>query len=69
MGDDLRHIRKAKANPFPRPWEHHSAKLHVCNRFALISEAPAENPERALIIGDSILTHVKLAMPLGAAAA
>ncbi|KAK3556263.1 hypothetical protein QTP70_007139 [Hemibagrus guttatus] len=37
--------------------------------FALLSEAPAEKPERALVIGDSILRHVKLARPLGAPAA
>ncbi|XP_053094978.1 uncharacterized protein LOC128319677 isoform X2 [Pangasianodon hypophthalmus] len=63
------HNRKAKANTKARPWEHHSSPLHVSNRFALLSEAPAEKPERALVIGDSILRHVKLARPLGAPAA
>ncbi|KAK3545501.1 hypothetical protein QTP70_007733 [Hemibagrus guttatus] len=37
--------------------------------FALLNEAPAEKPERALVIGDSILRHVKLARPLEAPAA
>ena len=64
-----RHNRKAKANAKARPQEHHSSPLHVSNRFALLSEAPAEKPERALVIGDSILRHVKLARPLGAPAA
>ncbi|KAK3557298.1 hypothetical protein QTP70_026680, partial [Hemibagrus guttatus] len=41
----------------------------MSNRFALLSEAPAEKPERALVLGDSILRHVKLARPLGAPAA
>ncbi|XP_058260768.1 uncharacterized protein LOC131362631, partial [Hemibagrus wyckioides] len=61
-----RHSRKAKANAKARPWEHHSSPLHMSNRFALLSEEPAEKPERALGIGDSILRHVKLARPLGA---
>ncbi|MCJ8744398.1 hypothetical protein PDJAM_G00118210 [Pangasius djambal] len=64
-----RHNRKAKANAKARPREHHSSPLHVSNRFALLGEAPAEKPERALVIGDSILWHVKLARPLGAPAA
>ncbi|KAI5102912.1 hypothetical protein C0J45_6493 [Silurus meridionalis] len=54
-----RHTRKAKAN----------AKARLSNRFALLSEAPAEKPERALVLGDSIMRHVKLARPLGAPAA
>ncbi|KAK3562007.1 hypothetical protein QTP86_023466 [Hemibagrus guttatus] len=41
----------------------------MSNRFALLSEEHAEKPERALVIGDSILRHVKLARPLGAPAA
>ncbi|KAK3566875.1 hypothetical protein QTP86_004773 [Hemibagrus guttatus] len=41
----------------------------MSNRFALLNEAPAEKPERALVIGDSILRHVKLARPLEAPAA
>ncbi|KAF7697681.1 hypothetical protein HF521_004191 [Silurus meridionalis] len=32
-------------------------------RFPLLSEAPAEKPERALVIGYSILRHVKVARP------
>ncbi|KAK3525980.1 hypothetical protein QTP70_011773 [Hemibagrus guttatus] len=40
----------------------------MSNSFALLSEAPAEKPERALVIGNSILRHVKLARPLGAPA-
>ena len=39
----------------------------MSNRFAPLSETPSETPvERALVIGDSILWHVKLASPLGA---
>ncbi|KAK3566959.1 hypothetical protein QTP86_007009 [Hemibagrus guttatus] len=41
----------------------------MSNRFALLSEAPTEKPERALVIGDSVLRHVKLARLLGAPAA
>ncbi|MCI4377752.1 hypothetical protein PGIGA_G00207330 [Pangasianodon gigas] len=44
------HNRNAKANAKARPREHHSSPLHVSNRFALLSEAPAEKPERALVI-------------------
>ncbi|KAF7706894.1 hypothetical protein HF521_020148, partial [Silurus meridionalis] len=57
------HTREAKANAKARPRDHHSSPLHVSNRFALLSEAPAEKPERALVIGDSILRHVKLGAP------
>lgn len=64
-----RHRRKAKANAKARPQEHQSSPVHVSNRFALLSETPAEKPERALVIGDSIMRHVKLARPLGAPAA
>ncbi|KAK3505899.1 hypothetical protein QTP70_003692 [Hemibagrus guttatus] len=64
-----RHSHKAKANAKACPREHHSSPLHMSNRFALLSEEPAEKPERALVIGDSILRHVKLARPLGAPAA
>ncbi|MCJ8728077.1 hypothetical protein PDJAM_G00000120 [Pangasius djambal] len=42
--------RKAKANAKARPREHHSSPLHMSNRFALLSEAPAEKPERALLL-------------------
>ncbi|XP_060775023.1 uncharacterized protein LOC132884939, partial [Neoarius graeffei] len=49
--------------------EHHSSPRHVSNRFALLSDAPTEKPERALVIGDSIIRHMKLAQPLGAPAA
>ncbi|KAI5609732.1 hypothetical protein C0J50_5712 [Silurus asotus] len=52
-----RHTRKAKANAKACPQEHHSSPLHVSNRFALLSDAPAEKPERALVLGDSILRH------------
>ncbi|KAI5085412.1 hypothetical protein C0J45_23126, partial [Silurus meridionalis] len=64
-----RHTRKAKANAKACQRQHHSSPLRVSNRFALLSEAPAEKPERALVLGDSILRHVKLARPLGAPAA
>ncbi|KAF7705703.1 hypothetical protein HF521_020989, partial [Silurus meridionalis] len=63
------HSRKAKAKAKACPREHHFSPLHMSNRFALLSEAPAEKPERALVIGDSILRHEKLARPLGAPAA
>lgn len=43
---------RAKANTKARPWGHHSSPLHVCKRFALLSEAPAEKPDRALVMGD-----------------
>ncbi|XP_060758750.1 uncharacterized protein LOC132869548 [Neoarius graeffei] len=60
---------RAKATAEARPREHHSSPRHVSNRFALLSDAPTEKPERALVIGDSIIRHVKLAQPLGAPAA
>ncbi|XP_053543938.1 uncharacterized protein LOC128635358 [Ictalurus punctatus] len=58
------HNCKAKANAKACPQEQHSALLHISNRFALLSEAPTEKPERALVIGYSVLKHVKLARPL-----
>ena len=68
-----RHSRKAKANAYAEakasPPEHHAPPIHVSNRFAPLSEAPAEEPVKsALVIGDSIVRHVKLATPLGAPA-
>ncbi|KAI4890397.1 hypothetical protein NFI96_006747 [Prochilodus magdalenae] len=54
---------KAKAGPF----KHRSSPVHVSNRFSLLGEKPVEKPvERALVTGDSILPHVKIASPLGA---
>lgn len=41
----------------------------MANRFALLSEAPAEKPEQALVLLYYILKHVKLARPLRAPAA
>ncbi|XP_060763863.1 uncharacterized protein LOC132872794 [Neoarius graeffei] len=64
-----RHKHRAKATTEARPREHHSSPRHVSNRFALLSDATTEKPERALVIGDSIIRHVKLAQPLGAPAA
>ncbi|XP_036416053.1 uncharacterized protein LOC118800012 [Colossoma macropomum] len=68
-----RHSRKAKANANAEakasPPEHHVPLIHVSNRFAPLSETPAEEPVKsALVIGDSIVRHVKLATPLGAPA-
>ncbi|KAL7848198.1 hypothetical protein AOLI_G00229160, partial [Acnodon oligacanthus] len=65
-----RSSRKAKANANAEakvsPPEHHAPLIRVSNRFAPLSEAPAEEPVKgALVIGDSIVRHVKLATPLG----
>ncbi|XP_066523408.1 uncharacterized protein [Hoplias malabaricus] len=68
-----RHGRKAKADANAEakaiPPGHHAPPIRVSNRFALLSEAPAEEPvNSALVIGDSIVRHVKLVTPLGAPA-
>ncbi|XP_060779402.1 uncharacterized protein LOC132887789 [Neoarius graeffei] len=63
------HKHKAKATAEACPWEHHSSPRHVSNRFALLSDAPTEKPERALVIRDSIIWHMKLTQPLGAPSA
>ncbi|XP_066525745.1 uncharacterized protein [Hoplias malabaricus] len=68
-----RHSRRAKADANAEakasPPGHHAPPIRVSNRFAPLSEAPAEEPVKsALVIGDSIVRHVKLATPLGAPA-
>ncbi|XP_036419996.1 uncharacterized protein LOC118803642 [Colossoma macropomum] len=68
-----RHSRKAKANANAEakasPPEHHTPPIYVSNRFAPLSKTPAEEPVKsALVIGDSIVRHVKLATPFGAPA-
>ncbi|XP_076828786.1 uncharacterized protein LOC143474979 [Brachyhypopomus gauderio] len=56
----------ANANASTSPPEHHSP-VHVSNRFALLSETPAEEPvSRTMVIGDSIVRHMKVAIPVGA---
>ncbi|KAL7887937.1 hypothetical protein AOLI_G00029110 [Acnodon oligacanthus] len=65
-----RSSQKAKANANAEakasPPEHHAPSIRGSNRFAPLSEAPAEEPVKgALVIGDSIVRHVKLATPLG----
>ncbi|XP_066524850.1 uncharacterized protein [Hoplias malabaricus] len=48
------------------PPGHHAPQIRMSNRFAPLSEAPAEEPVKsALVIRDSIVQHVKLATPLG----
>uniref|UniRef100_A0A3B4DPH6 SGNH hydrolase-type esterase domain-containing protein n=1 Tax=Pygocentrus nattereri TaxID=42514 RepID=A0A3B4DPH6_PYGNA len=68
-----RSSRKAKANANAEakasPPEHHAPPIRVSNRFAPLSEAPTVKPVKStLVIGDSIVRHVKLATPLGAPA-
>lgn len=64
-----RHSKKAKASAKASPPAHYTAPIHVSNRFAPLSEAPTEEPVKStLVIGDSIVRHVKLASPLGAPA-
>ncbi|XP_076827350.1 uncharacterized protein LOC143473991 [Brachyhypopomus gauderio] len=56
----------ANANANASPPEHHSP-VHASNRFGPLSETPTEEPvSRTLVIGDSIIRHVKVAIPLWA---